>query len=125
MRSWSINLAIVWGLGLGAESALSQAPVASINFRNDLNAPVIIQGTSITGGMIRRGQPVLVAPGKSGGEFNVPAGVRFYTVYDANQPTRVLARDVRFEIPAGANLVISVRVHPNNQVVLVPEVRKP
>jgi len=127
MRSWFINSAIVLSLalGIGAGSAQSQAPGASINFRNDLNAPVIIQGTAVAGGMIRRGQPILVAPGKTGGDFNVPAGARFYTVYDANQPTRVLARDVRFDIPAGANLVISVRLLPNNQVGLAPEARKP
>jgi len=125
MRSWFINSAIVClVLGMGAGSAQSQA-LASINFRNDLNAPLIIQGTAVVGGMIRRGQPIVVAPGKTGGDFNVPPGVRFYTVYDASQPTRVLARDVRFDIPAGANLVIAVRILPNNQVVLMPEVRKP
>src|SRR5262249_37094101 len=110
MRAWYLNLAVIGlMLGLSAGSAQCQAP-ASLVFRNVLKSPVISQGTTVLGGMVRRGQPVLVAPGKAGGDFNVPAGVRFYTVYDANQPTRVLAKDVRFEIPPGSNLLISVRV---------------
>lgn len=127
MRYWHLNLAIVLGLmlGQGSGSAQSPAPVASITFRNDLNTPVIVQGTSIFGGMIRRGQPVLVAPGKTGGDFNVPTGARWYTVYDANQPTRLLAKDVRFDVPPGSNSLISIRILPTNQVVLVPETRKP
>jgi hypothetical protein len=122
MRCWLVNLILVFGLmlGLGAGTAYSQAPVASMVFRNDTNAPVIVQGTSIIGGMIRRGPPILVAPGKALGDFNVPAGRRFYSVYDANQPSRVLAKDVPFDVPAGASVIVAIRI-VNNQFVLVPE----
>ncbi len=123
MRFRGLNLALACGLLLAsfADRAQSQGPAASLVFRNELQTPVIIQGISNVGGMIRRGQPILVAPGRVGGDFNVPAGVRSYSVYDANQPSRVLAKDVPIVVPAGGNVVIAVRLFPNNQVGLVPE----
>jgi hypothetical protein len=126
MRVRIVSLIIAFGLmiGLGAGNAPGQVPAASLTFRNDTKAAVIVQGTSNVGGMIRRGQPVLVAAGRTGGDFNVPAGQRSYTVYDANQPSRVLAKDVSFVVPAGANVLISIRLLPNNQIGLVPEPRR-
>jgi hypothetical protein len=125
MYSWRISSAVALSMMLGfvAGPASSQVPAASMTFRNDLKIAVIVQGTSAVGGMIRRGQPVVIASGRAGGDFNVPAGKRFYSVYDANQPSRVLAKDVPFDIPAGANVLISIRMLPNNQIGLVPEAR--
>jgi hypothetical protein len=99
-------------------------PPSSIAFRNDTKIAVIIQGTSTVGGMIRRGQPIVVAPGQVVGEFNVPAGGRVYSAYDAKTPSKVLALDVLFTIPPGANILISVRQLPNNTIGLVPEAAK-
>lgn len=126
MRSWVVNLGLMLGLMLLSPGDVSsQGPGAAVLFRNQTKGPVIVQGISSVGGMVRRGQPVVVAPGQGGGDFNVPAGARVYSVYDANQPSRVLAKDVPFNIPAGTNLLIAIRVLPNNQVALVPEAARP
>lgn len=110
---------------LSFQEAAAQGPPATVIFRNDAKSPVIIQGISNIEGMVRRSQPILVAVGGSAGDFNVPAGMRFYSVYDANQPSRVLARDVPFSIPAGVNLLIAVRPLSPTQVGLVPQAARP
>ena len=74
-------------------AAAAQGQPAGIGFRNATNAPVIVQGASVVNGTLRRGQPILIPPGKVGWDNNLPAGKRFITIYDANQPTRVLYRD--------------------------------
>jgi hypothetical protein len=109
---------------LSAARGECQAQPSSIAFRNETKIAVIIQGTSTVGGMIRRGQPIVVAPGQVVGEFNVPPGARVYSAYDAKTPSKVLALDVPFTIPPGANILISVRQLPNNTIGLVPEAAK-
>lgn len=125
MRPWFGLLGLSIGLLLAILSgpAASQGPGASIAFRNETNSPVIVQGVSNVAGMVRRGQPVLVGPARIGGDFNVPAGPRVYSVYDANQPSRVLAKDVPFQVPATGYVVVSVRSLPNNQIVLIPDAK--
>ena len=56
-----------------------------------LKTPVIVQGVSLVNNMQRRGQPILVNPGKTVWDNNLPAGVRYYTIYDSTQ--RILLRD--------------------------------
>jgi len=126
MRWQILTLSLVCGLLIAQTNAApAQGPGVAVLFRNDTKSPVIIQGISSVGGMIRRGQPVVIAPNHSGGDFNVPSGSRVYSVYDADHPSRVLAKDVPFHIPAGTNLLISVRSLPNNTVGLVPEAARP
>jgi hypothetical protein len=73
-------------------------PGASVGFRNQTGLNVIVKGYTIVNGVQRAGpiMPLKMNGGRSF-ETNVPIGIRFYTVYDANQPTRVLLRD--FPIP--------------------------
>jgi hypothetical protein len=94
--------------------------IVAVAFRNELKTPVIVQGTSSVNGMIRRGPPILVAAGRVSGDFNVPLGPRLYSVYDANQPSRVLARDVQVNVLPGRNITFGIRPI-GNQVGLVPE----
>jgi hypothetical protein len=62
----------------------------AVAFRNELNTPVIVQGVSLINGMKKAGQAMIILPGKTGAENNIPMGsVRFYTVVDANQPARI------------------------------------
>jgi hypothetical protein len=70
--------------------------------------------------MLRRGTPVLIPPGKIGWDLNVKAGVRFITVYDARQPSRVLFQgNFPFD---GQDLALAIQPVPRNpfQVTVVP-----
>ena len=96
-------------------------PTGSASFRNDLKVPVIVQGISQVNGVLKRGQPLLVASGKTAGDFNVPVGVRAYSVYDANQPTRVLVKDAPITIVAGRTQPFVVRTLPNGQTAIAPD----
>jgi hypothetical protein len=75
------------------QDAQGQAPGAGIGFRNDLKTPVIVQGVSVVNNMQRRGQPFLVNAGKTVWDNNLPPGTRYYSIYDANQASRILLRD--------------------------------
>src|ERR1700730_12159983 len=94
------SLATILALGaltlvsfLDPEQAVQgQAPGPGVGFRNDLKIPVIVQGVSLVNNMQRRGQPFLVQPGKTVWDNNLPMGMRYYTIYDANQQ-RILLRD--------------------------------
>lgn len=97
--------------GWSAGEARAQLPTASIGFRNETNLPVVVQGTSLVNGMPRRGQPILIVPGKLGWDNNLPPGDRLYTIYDATQPSKVLHRDFVVRIQ-GRDLVFSLRAHP-------------
>src|SRR5262245_49336485 len=97
MRSWLLALCLGCGLiALFATSGQGQQPVppGAIAFRNDLPGPIVVQGTTIVNGVVRRGQPLLLPAGRVAGDFNLPPGPFLYSVYDANQPSRVLAKDV-------------------------------
>lgn len=93
----------------------------SIGFRNDAKVAVIVQGATDVKGMQRRGQPLLIQPGKTSYDTNLPAGDRFITIYDANQPSKVLHRS---KIPLGkVDLFFAIRPGPGNppQIILVPD----
>lgn len=95
----------IWARGvLLALIALVAVPVAAdaagICFQNDTNAAILVQGETVVNGMLRRGQPLLIQPRKMAWDANVPNGRRWVTIYDANQPTRVLGR---FQIACEGN----------------------
>jgi hypothetical protein len=97
MRCLATNMALVALFLLGPsaprQEARGQGPGPGLGFRNDLNKPVIVQGVSLVNNMQRRGQPFLVHSGKTVWDNNLPVGVRYYTIYDATQPSRILLRD--------------------------------
>jgi hypothetical protein len=104
-------------------------PTVSMAFRNDLDKPVIIQGHSIVGGIQRRGQPIAVPAGKVNFDNNVPAGppgvrlVRYVSVFDGAQPSRVLARNVQIPVETGRDVRVLIRVSPTNPdvILVVPD----
>jgi hypothetical protein len=102
MRFLAINLTLaalcLFGPFAREQEALAQVMVqqgSGIGFRNDLKVPVIVQGIN---NMQRRGQPFVVQPGKTVWENNLPAGIRYYNIYEASQ-TRILLpnRPVRIQ----------------------------
>ncbi len=95
---------------------------SGVGFQNRLQMPVLIQGASNINGMIRRGQPIVLLPGRTGIDPNVPSGLRQISVYDATQPSQLLLRQV-VPVPVNQNLYFSIQ--PNNgpgpyPVTLVP-----
>ena len=104
-------------LALLALAVFGAAPegvrAAGIGFRNDLAIPIIVQGESKVKGNLRRGSPLLIHPGKTVWDTNVPEGDRRVIIYEANQPNRVLFRDIlRVEMADQAFRVVPVRVPP-------------
>ena len=105
------------------------ARAAGIGFKNDLKIPIIVQGASFEKNVVRRGQPLLIYPGKTVWDLNLKPGNRFITIYDARQPTRIL-----FQSPANPKLVhpfgpipfddqdmlFSVRPLPTNPARVIP-----
>ena len=92
---WFPRLALatlVSGLGclLAAGIVSAQAPMGAIGFRNELKAPVVVQGVSVINGVVRRGPPILIPSGKVGWDNRLPPGIRFISVYDPNQPNIAL-----------------------------------
>jgi len=84
-------------LGLLALALLGGFPgpaaAAGIGLRNDLNVRVVVQGASVVNNVVRRGQPLVIDPGKTLWDTNLPMGKREIIVY-AVQPNRILCRKV-------------------------------
>ncbi len=114
MPFWQPLLRKSWGLVLFlALAELPSVQAAGLGFRNDCQVPIIVQGATMVNNMLRRGQPILILPDKTAWDNNVPPGFRILTIYDANQPSRVLCRDrVNF---SGQDLRFVVRPVPNSK----------
>src|SRR5262249_13992936 len=114
-----ICLGIV-ALALLPRSAQAQIPNKNQNkavgqsFRTDAKAAVIVKRWTLINNMPRRGQAIVVNPGKTLADKSLPAGTRYISVYDANQPTRIYVRDQRIDVPRSADLTFSIRAHPSN-----------
>jgi hypothetical protein len=102
-----------WSGPLDAQSqgqGQTQPPGPGVGFRNELKIPLIVQGVSLINNMQRRGQPFVVQPGKTVWDNNLPAGMRYYTVYEANQQ-RILLRDRNVRIQK-ADQFFAIRLNP-------------
>jgi hypothetical protein len=97
------------GLGLLAVllAGWSAAPAfaETLVFRNDCNAPVIVQAAGVFRGIFRRDRPYLLRPGDATPGIVLP-GDKVITIYDAKMPNRILyqgalpanSTDLRFRI---------------------------
>jgi hypothetical protein len=113
--------------GLLAVAAVALLPpesrAAGITFRNDLKTPVFIQGASVVNRMFLRSQPILILPGRSALDPQLPPGKRWITIYDANQRNRILHQSV---IPfTGQSLRLRVHLSPAGTVTLTPDDEHP
>jgi len=95
---------------------------AGIGFKNDLKIPIIVQGATFEKNVLRRGQPLLIYPGKTVWDLNLKTGNRFITIYDGRQPTRIIYQSP----PTGPvpfqdqDLLFSIRAHPTIPYRVVP-----
>lgn len=113
-----LALLVLPALG-GAQPLIVRAE--GIGFRNDLPVPIVVQGASIVNNMLRRGPPLLIPPGRAAWDINLPPGLRFVTIYDANQPNRILYREPPIPFK-GRDLFFSVLPAPvPNRVLLKAE----
>lgn len=67
----------------------TQAKAAWIGYKNDTPHTVVVQGSSNVGGQVRKGQPHQINPREAAWD-QVTAGVKTITVFDPQQPNRVL-----------------------------------
>lgn len=101
----------VW-LVLAAPGSVRAQGVPATGFRNATNRGIIVQGSTVIKGMQRAGQVLIIRPGRTGFD-NLPCVTnRVYTIYDANQPSRVLLRG--FPVPAGRSGIFVIRPSPIN-----------
>jgi hypothetical protein len=102
-------------------SAHAQSPpTASVGFQNKTELNLIMQGYTVVNGSKKYGTPLPMR--RNGGrafESNVPAGVRYYTVCDANNQARVLLRDYAVPVQARELLLDVIRT-PGNRIAIVP-----
>jgi hypothetical protein len=84
----------------------------AVGFKNETPVPIIIQGCTIINGVQRRGMPLTIHVGRGAFDVNVPPGIRFYTIINANQPAQVLLRD--FPVPLQGDLLLIVRPSQQN-----------
>ncbi len=89
-------------------AAHAQGGGAAVGFRNELKSPIIVQGFTVVNGMQKRGQAIVILPGKAGFDYNVPMGPRFYVICDANQPNLVWLRNVPIAV-MGPDINFAVR----------------
>jgi hypothetical protein len=101
-------------LSLGVESPVpAQNPGAGVGFRNDTKVAVIVQGWTVVNNMPRRGQALLINPGKTVWDNNLPSGTRYFSIYDASQPTRVYLRDSPVSV-RNADQFFGIRTNQGN-----------
>ena len=85
----------------------SWAEAASIAFRNDTDAPVMVQGMSIINRTVRRSKVHVLQPGEIAREPIIAPGNKLIVIADAKQPTRILFQDtIQF---TGGDLLLSIQ----------------
>ena len=96
-----------------------QPGAASVGFRNQTNLPILVQGYTIINKTQRPGQILqLKKNGDVAFDANVPGGIRYITIYSANQPAVVLLRDFPVAIQK-RDVFFDIMQSPNNPKVLV------
>jgi hypothetical protein len=102
-------------LGLTVLALIAAAPAAGqaawLGFRNDTKMPVVVQGaTVLPRNIVRRGAPHLLYAGDVAWDPILQPGPKVITVYDANNPKRVLYQGT---IVCGAlDLFFSLQIDP-------------
>ncbi len=67
----------------------ASAPAQPLAFRNECNAPVVVQAVSIFRGRVFRDRPYMLGPGDATPAIALP-GDKLLTIYDAKVPNRVI-----------------------------------
>jgi hypothetical protein len=109
-------------LAVAEFSAAQQPNTVAVGFRNQTNSNILVQGYTIINKTQRPGQILQLK--KSGGmafDNNVPLGIRYVNIYDANNPTVILLRDFPVAIQKRDAFFDIVPMSPTNpKLMLVP-----
>lgn len=99
-------------------SQAQQPKPVAVNFMNHSDFNVIVQGYSVINGGQRPGNPLPMKKKSIGTFEQVKAGTpRFYTIYDANQPARVLLANFRVDVP-NRDVALKIMPSPTNPKML-------
>jgi hypothetical protein len=83
-------------LGLLALLVVAARPASAgavgVGFTNKMKTSIVVEAAGIVRGNVVRSNPLLINPGKMGGFPNIPPGQWRISIYDANQPSRLLYR---------------------------------
>lgn len=105
------------------DSAEGQQPqTATVGIKNKTDLTLIVKSFSVVNKSQKPGLFTTLPKGGVGFDRQVPANnVRYYSVYDANQPVRPLIDN--FGVPITGDRVLAIVPHPNNpkMLVIVPE----
>jgi hypothetical protein len=89
---------VVCAIAAASDSVQAQpGKGVTIAITNNTKGNVIVKGYTVVGGVQRQGQLLTMRKGGTAFEAAVPAGIRYYTVFDALNPARALLRD--FPVP--------------------------
>ncbi|HYV35747.1 MAG TPA: hypothetical protein VE988_08590 [Gemmataceae bacterium] len=73
--------------GLLTLLAVALIPAASeaagMGFRNNTAEPIYVQGSMVVNGQVKRGPLILIKPGQTAWDVNLPMGARTITIYNA------------------------------------------
>ena len=107
---------LIFSLGAAAD-AQGTPTSASVGFHNRTDVNVIVIGYTFVNGS-KKGGPTLQLK-KTGGkafESNVPAGIRYFTIHDANNPITILGRQ---QIQINRDVIFDIVPTPGNPKVLM------
>jgi hypothetical protein len=93
-------------------------PGISVGFRNKTDLNILVKGYTVVNGMQKPGQ--ILQMRKAGGmafDVNVPPGIRYYTIYNANQPAIILLAN--FPVPLQKDTFFDIVHSPLNPKILV------
>lgn len=111
-------LALVICLDCPVQAQVPQ-PV-SIRFENKTPLPLIIQGVSLVGGTVRKGQAIFIPPNRGAMDINVPPGPRQYKILDGNQPSKVLLPSYTMKVD-NRDLSFAIVLNKTGQIFIVPD----
>jgi hypothetical protein len=106
---------------LALQQCQAQQPkMVQVSIMNHSDVPINVQGYTTFAAGVKRNGNIFQMKKKGGGAIEpVHAGTtRYYTIYDANQPARVLLRDFPINVP-NRNIVLKVLPSPTNPKELV------
>jgi hypothetical protein len=116
--SWLTRILHTRCLGLVAVALLGVFPesvaAAGMGFRNDLNTPIVVQGTTIIKGKPFFSKPLLIQPGKSAWHVDLMKGDREVVIFLYDMQTKKLIQTDRQLLPyMGGDLFFSVQTLPS------------
>ena len=100
-------------------SQAQQPKTVAVTIMNHSDVPINVQGYTVVNNAKRNGN-IFQIKKKGGGAVEPahPSTIRYYTIYDANQPARVLLQNFPVNVP-NRDVVLKIMPNPMNPKMLV------